>query len=307
MNNIAVVDMGSNAIRLLIASPLSAHRYETLDKIREPLRLGHDVFEKKLITEPTLDDLTKAFKKFRKHLEEHKVKKYWVVATSAMREATNQKKVIEKIQKESGLTIDVISGELEAQLVYEAVANSMNLNSARTMMLDIGGGSIEFTLSVKGKIEKSVSLPLGCVRLLKNAEKNKIKPDEIEPYVIEQLGQAKDFLSKSLPIDFAVGTGGNLDRMAKLKEIIFELSFASIISFQELTKIKNLVLSLSEEERIKVLHLRKDRADVIAPALIITHKMMELVKAQTLKIPQVGVKEGMILRLMQNKSPDFKI
>lgn len=307
MDNVAVVDMGSNAIRVLIAKPLSQHRFETIDKIREPLRLGQDVFEKKMITDNTVDELVKAFNKFKKHMNEHKVKNYWVVATSAMREASNQKKVIEKVEKETGLTIDIISGELEAQLVYEAIANHMDLTDSRCLMIDIGGGSVEFTISQKGKVEKSTSLPLGCVRLLKLAEKQNIKTDEMEPFVIEKLMEAKTFLTQAAPIEFCIGTGGNLDRMAKLKEIIFELGFASVITMAELTKIKKLVLSLSEEERIKVLQLRKDRADVIAPALIITHKVMELVKADSLKIPQVGVKEGMLLRMIQGKAPTFKI
>ncbi len=166
MQNIAAIDIGSNAMRMVIGRADYDGNLETIENLRLPVRLGQDVFSTGQIGEETAQLAVDAFIRFRKVADDHKVEKIRAVATSAMREAANSDLLCDRILHATGIDIDVVNGDEEARLIYLAVANVINLKSRRAILIDIGGGSVEVTLSQAGNILSTESYNMGTVRLL---------------------------------------------------------------------------------------------------------------------------------------------
>ena len=178
MQILAAIDVGSNAMRIMVGRIVYDGKVEVIENLRLPVRLGQDAFTTGLVSEETAQQAVDAFTRFRKTLDDHKVDKVRAVATSALRETANSDLLIDRIARSTGIEIEIISGEEEARLIHLAVAQSVNLNKKHALLIDIGGGSVEVTLSQNGNILSTESYNMGTVRLLKrlSSEKNSAMP-----------------------------------------------------------------------------------------------------------------------------------
>lgn len=303
MPNIAAIDLGSNAIRFAVAEIEQSGLGAVLATAREPLRLGKDVFDVGFVRDETVKLLVAAIEKFQRIGAEHKVVATRAVGTSALREARNQRAVVDQVLEATGVRVEVISGEEEARLVQLAVASKVNLSDRFALLLDIGGGSIEVALLLSGEVTVLDSAPLGTVRLLKLFETRQTMPKVfgrlIGQYAHGILHQVEQDL-RARKIDLFVGTGGNIEALAQLGAERSQ-GYASI-SAAMLEKLIDQLQELSYEDRIKKLKLKPDRADVIVPAAIVLSEVVRQLKLPEVIVPFVGLREGILLDLVPQLS-----
>lgn len=302
---LAAIDIGSNAIRLIIARNIENQHYEVLHKFRAAVRLGADVFSTGKVSKKSLTKAIITFKAFRRILNKHKITHYRAVATSALREAKNRDQVIAQISKKSGLRIHVIDGLQEAQLIFTAVQNEINLAPYHVLLIDIGGGSVELTFALKGRPIATKSFPLGTVRLLGQLKKRKLKEADIPFLLIESAAEIQNFIAANrspvTPLLYAIGTGGNLEAMGKLKTQLLRKHPSTYLTLDELERLIERVRKVPAKQRTSKLKLRPDRADVIIPAMLITKLLMLQTGVQKLVIPYVGLKDGLLSTLINER------
>lgn len=301
MQTIAAVDIGSNAIRLIVGRIIYDDKLETIESIRMPVRLGQDAFSQWQIREETALLALDAFTRFRKVADNYGVERIRAVATSAMREAGNSDILCDRIARATGIEIEVISGEEEARLIHLAVAHAINLKNKHAVLIDIGGGSVEVTLSQGNNILSTESYNMGTVRLL---EKLRDKPAKIpfEDLVREYAEAAKRRIEREVGrknIDLCVGTGGNIEEMGVLRKRMFKRESEHSITLEELTKLTETLSKLTVEERMRKFKLKPDRADVILPASIVLKMIAREAHVDEVKIPNVGLKDGILIDLAQ--------
>jgi exopolyphosphatase/guanosine-5'-triphosphate,3'-diphosphate pyrophosphatase len=295
MPKVAVIDTGSNAIRLAIAKD-KGNDFEVLFKHREPIRLGADVFNDGKISTPLLNETIVAFKKFKKIADEHKCNVIKAIATSAMRDAKNQKEVLKRIAEESGIMLEVISGDRESELVFKAIRHEIDLKKDNALLIDIGGGSVELVAVHKGDVLKGKSFPLGTVRLLSTMRNNidayydQIK--SLQPLLKDALSYIRDL---KMNFDFCVGIGGNIERMGKVNCLIADTENPKQLQLQDLIKMYDVLMPFSLGKRMKMFDLKADQADVIMPAIVLCIYFLQTAFCQELRIPGVGIKDGVIL------------
>ena len=282
---LAAIDIGSNAARLLIndviLDPQGKPEFVKLTLVRVPLRLGFDVFEKGEISESRIEMFIKTIQSYKLLLEVYHVKHLITAATSAMRDATNAKQILEQIKKETGIDIKVISGEDEASYIYENhVAENLN-NQESYLYIDVGGGSTELTFFSDGKLVTKQSFDIGTIRLLKNQVSE------------EKWNEMKEFIRKKTSGYHhitAIGSGGNINKifsLSKRKE-------GKPLSLELLRNYYKEFSSLTLAQRISLYHLREDRADVIVPALLIYINVMRWADTEDIFVPQIGLADGLI-------------
>jgi exopolyphosphatase/guanosine-5'-triphosphate,3'-diphosphate pyrophosphatase len=282
---LAAIDIGSNAARLLINDvierPNSKPDFIKLTLVRVPLRLGFDVFEKGEITSGKAEMFVKTIQSYKLLTEVYNVTHMIAVATSAMRDAANARQILERVKRETGIDISVISGEQEATYIYENhVAENLN-NNESYLYIDVGGGSTELTFFSDGKLITKESFNIGTIRLLKNQ-------------VTESHWDVmKDFIKKKTSGYHhitAIGSGGNINK-------IFSLSKRKEGRPLPLELLRNYYKefsSMSLSQRISLYQLREDRADVIVPALLIYINIMRWADAEEIFVPKIGLADGLI-------------
>lgn len=282
---LAAIDIGSNAARLLIndviEGPQGKAEFVKLSLVRVPLRLGFDVFEKGEISQDKIEMFIKTLQSYKLLLEVYDVKHFMAAATSAMRDAANSKQILDRIKKETGLEIKVISGDEEASYIYESHV-AENLSSNETYLyIDVGGGSTELTLFSDGRLVTKQSFNIGTIRLLKN-QVTEEHWDEMKKF-IKQKTSGYHHLT-------AIGSGGNINK-------IFSLSKRKEGRPLPLELLRNYYKefsSLSVAQRISLYGLREDRADVIVPALLIYINVMRWADADDIFVPKIGLADGLI-------------
>lgn len=302
MQTIAAIDVGSNAMRLIVGRLSYDGKLETLENLRLPVRLGQDAFSLKQIREETAQLALDAFIRFRKVVDDYAVDKIRAVATSAMREVINGDILCDRIARATGIEIEVISGEEEARLIHLAVTNAVNLKNKQAMLIDIGGGSVEVTLSQGENILSTESYNMGTVRLL---ELLRDKPAKLafDELVLEYAQSAKRRIEREIKqkkIDICIGTGGNIEEMGVLRKKLFKRESDTAITFEELEKLSKTLRQMSVEERMRKFKLKPDRADVILPATIVLAMIVKEARVDEVKIPKVGLKDGVLIDLAQN-------
>ncbi len=287
---VSSIDVGSNAIRLVIMEIHQNGQWEQIKKFRAPLRLGTDVFEHKSLQPETVAELIEVFKKIAKLNKKNKVQKTIALATSAMRDAKNKKAVVSLIKKTSKIKLDIISGQEEARLIRNAILKSKSNHFHNALLIDIGGGSAELTGLYQEKILFSKSYPLGVVRLLslKNKKKN------VREYCESHLKKIKNGRHH---FDVAVGTGGNFDAIARLKLSLLKKAPQTHLEKSELLKIQEKWKKLSVEQKL-ALGLRPDRIDVLDLAMDLILMIINRFEITKIKIPMTGLKEGSIHDLL---------
>ena len=301
--NIAAIDIGSNAIRMVIArhSPLGL---EIKKKYRFPIRLGADVFKNGEISGSNLKLSARTFKKFKEVTEKFEVSKIRAVATSALREAKNGKSFVDLIFRKSKIVVEIIDGIEEAKLIHSAVSHEVSLDKYSALLVDIGGGSVELTHTLHGSIAFTQTFPFGTVRTLQNLKKRQLQEQHL-PLVLAEFVQTLSQFFHSPErgkMDFAVGTGGNLEALGKLKSEILKSSVNTVITAQELNSIILQLQKYSVKERIADLGLREDRADVILPAAMLIQLILRQASIEKILIPHVGLKDGILWSLVQQSA-----
>jgi len=285
---LAAIDIGSNAARLLITEVIEELEgkpiYKKLNLLRVPLRLGFDVFEDGYITSEKVDMMIQTLKAFRHLLNAYQVDAIKACATSAMREAKNAKDVLKKIEKETGLDIEVISGDMEANLVYENhIAENLDKDHSY-LYIDVGGGSTELSFFSNGILIFNKSFNIGTIRLLKKTVKESLWDEMKEAIKAATKGQKETV---------AIGSGGNINKifsLSKRKE-------GKPISIEVLKDYYHELDAVSIEDRIAIYNLREDRADVIVPALLIYINAMRWAGAKEIYVPKIGLADGLIHHL----------
>ncbi len=289
---LAAIDIGSNAARLLI-SETSVYKdgnvdYTKLQLLRIPLRLGFDVFDNGFISDEKKGQLIETLKAYKHLMNIYKVEAVKVCATSAMRDASNAKQILEEVKQVTGLTISVITGQEEANIIYEThIAENLSLNKSY-LYIDVGGGSTEVTLFSQNHTIFKESFNIGTIRMLRNKVADE-QWDHMKWYI-------KTHVRDYQPIE-AIGTGGNINKIFSiskrkegrplplevLKDYYKELSYTSI------------------EDRKHLYQFRSDRADVIVPALQIYISVMRWANADEIYVPKIGLADGLIKMLYKER------
>jgi len=284
----AAIDIGSNAIRLLIANAIINNsqelQYKKYTLLRVPIRLGEDAFTTGYISEENKERMIDAMTAFKLIMKINKVERYKACATSAMREATNGQQIANEVFDKTSIKIDIINGKTEAAIIASTDLDSFINNSNSYLYVDVGGGSTELTIFDKGKIINSKSFKLGTVRLL---DKRVLKSvwKEMEKWI---KANCKDLTNFSL-----IGSGGNIIKIFKMSG----RSANSFLSYIYLRAHYKFLKNLTYEERISELGLNPDRADVIIPALKIYLNTMKWSGGKKIFVPKIGLADGIIKSL----------
>jgi exopolyphosphatase/guanosine-5'-triphosphate,3'-diphosphate pyrophosphatase len=276
-------------------------RVHVLKKYRAALRLGHDVFTQGEIGAETLESARQTFARYARVNQELEVTLCRAVATSASREAKNRDVFVKEILKSSGIKIEIIDGIEEGRLIHLAVRKELDLSGKKTMLLDIGGGSVEVSFSKGDKMISTKSFPMGTVRILESLQKRKLNEAHLNIIMGEFLQDLSQHIHKNSegePADFAIGTGGNLECLGELKAQLLQLNPKSYLSLTELNSIIEKLRSYKYKERVDFLGLRPDRADVIVPAAMLVQTILRQAEVEKLLIPKVGLRDGIIWSML---------
>lgn len=285
----AAIDIGSNAVRLLIADIIENNGSVSFKKntlIRVPLRLGDDAFLDHHLSQKKSADLVKTMLAFRNLMDVYKVTDYLAYATSAMREAKNGEGVVKIIKDEAKIDLEIIEGQKEAKIIYSSHAEQNIDKSKNYLYIDVGGGSTELSLFSAGELWASRSFNIGTIRMLDNQDTEE-SWEEMKQFLRENTRQFK--------IISGIGTGGNINKLYKLSEEKDNLP----LTFSKLKSLYNYLNSFSLKDRINVLNLNQDRADVIIPACEIYLTVMKNANIKNIYVPTVGLVDGIIQTLIE--------
>ena len=286
----AAIDIGSNAVRLLLSGVFEdgdSPTFRKMSLIRMPIRLGDDAFTQKHISENKVIQLVKAMVGFNHLIDSFQPLKFMACATSAMREAENGPQIREQILNESGIDVEIINGKKEAQIIFENKSSDMFGGNNAYLYVDIGGGSTEITLFSQGRIITSGSFNIGTIRLLEGLV--------TKAYWKKMKEWLKNYTAPYSSIA-AIGSGGNINK-------VFRLANSKIgkpLSDNKMMKVRRFLKYFTVEQRIRELGLRPDRADVIIPALDIYLKIMKWADIRKIYVPQIGLADGIVRILYKN-------
>lgn len=292
----AAIDIGSNAIRFQVSSALDDGKrvfFKKLEYVRYPLRLGHDVFNTGKISEQSIKKFMKLMRVYKLLLELYEVTDYMFCATSAIREADNGQALAEQVAAELNVHIEIIDGHLEAELINKAIRSY--LGESNYLHIDVGGGSTELNLIINGKKASSRSFKIGSVRVLEHHDKP-VMWEDMQHWIKEKVKKEYGRIT-------AVGTGGNISKMYDLAK----LNTGKLLSIKKMEAVRNMIEGYTLEERIYQLQMNPDRADVILPASKIYMQVMQWAGATHILVPEVGLKDGMMLHLHERNKQQQKI
>lgn len=285
--NYAAIGIGSNAVRLLIKSidreAVQEKKIKKVMMLRVPLRLGFDVFSIGELSEKKADKLRRLMKAFRQLMKIYDVDDYRACATSAMRDARNGRTIIKKIEKDTGIRIEIIDGQEEARMIYNNHIECMEDRLGNYMYVDVGGGSTEINLLTNGELVWSVSYNIGTVRMLSNA---------VKEGTWQQMEEELMKVTEGVAAINIIGSGGNINKLFRLADKkdkkLQRLPVSSLQTVYDVLK------PLTPEERVEAFSLKQDRADVIVPAAEIFLKIAEVVHAEYIYVPVIGLSDGII-------------
>ncbi len=280
----AAIDIGSNGVRLLLSKVMTMGEYIVYAKeslVRMPIRLGADVFRTNKISDEKEEQLVQTMKAFSHLLNAYNPGDYRACATSAMREAENGPRIAARIRAESGLNLEIIDGGKEAEMIFAShIAETLQSDHAY-LYIDVGGGSTELTYFANGERTASRSFPIGTVRLLNNQVSDQTW--------IEMQEWVQHHLPQGLKIS-AIGSGGNMNKILRLSSSKNDKP----VAYAEMLEIDKMLNAYSIEERIRIMHLRPDRADVIIHASKIFRSIMQWGEINEIFVPQFGLADGLV-------------
>lgn len=285
----AAIDIGSNAVRLLFSNVYDENGeiyFKKAELIRIPLRLGEDSFLNGKISPKKVDKLVESMKAFKHLINVYDAIDYRACATSAMRDAENRWDIIDRVRKEADIKIEIIDGKTEADIIFSNhIEEHLDKNNAY-LYIDIGGGSTEITLFSKNKAVVSQSFNIGTIRMLHNQIDK-----EYWNYFKNWVGE----ITKGYKPLIAIGSGGNINKL-------FRMTGRKLTKPLATSKLKNLyelLESYTYEDRIKILGLNPDRADVIIPASKILLSVLKNAEIEKIIIPQIGLSDGIVHQLYE--------
>lgn len=289
IKKLAAIDIGSNAMRLLInyvyEIPGEPAVFNKTSLVRMPIRLGQDVFIENKISEKNEQRMLDAMKSFELMMKIYGVEHYLAYATSAMREAENGKKLVKKIKKKSGIEIEIIDGQTEAELIFKSELQRFLLDQGNYLYVDVGGGSTELTLISNGKVQLSKSFTIGTVRLLEGKVEQSVYP-EMKKWIEDHIRAYEVAL---------IGSGGNINHVYKYSGI----KLGKPMPGSYLRSRYKVVKAMNFEERLRELNMKPDRADVVEYAMEIYIKVMKWSRAKIIHVPKIGISDGMIRTLYE--------
>lgn len=283
----AAIDIGSNAIRLLFSNVSEVEgqvHFKKSSLIRVPLRLGDDAFVNKNISEAKIEKLIKTLTAFKLLIDVNEPLAFRACATSAMREADNGAEIIELIKHQTGIQIEIIDGKTEADLVFSNRSDESLENAVPYLYIDVGGGSTELTLLYNNEVIAAKSFNIGTIRIL-HKQITEHNWNELDKWINTHTKGIKDIV--------AIGSGGNINKINKLAK----KKLVKPLSIDQLVEINAILSKYSFEERISILGLNPDRADVIVPAAKIYIHIMKTANIQNIIVPQIGVADGIVHQL----------
>lgn len=286
--SLIAIDLGSNAVRLIVASVLKSGELKRVSSYRVPLRLGDEVFSSGMISTSKIEQVISVFQAFKHLIDFFDPWAYRACATSAMREAGNAPEVVQMIREQTGISLEIISGEEEARLLLANRNEKIVPAGFSSLYIDVGGGSTEVSLIQEETTLKSASFRIGSIRSLNG----KVAPEEWE--YLRQWVQELPITPNTL----AVGTGGNIGKLRDLSE---ESGKVTTLSRKKLKDLLDRLAALSYEERMGKYNLKPDRADVIVPAGQIYHSILKWLGLKEITIPMVGVSDGILRELAQRQ------
>ena len=288
----AAIDIGSNAMRLLIANvveePGKPTQFNKSALVRLPIRLGQDAFTTGIISDENIDRMVDGMQAFKLLMKVHKVKDYRALATSAMREAQNGDKVIQTIQEKAGVKIEIIDGKKEAAIIASTDLHHLLKTEHTYLFVDVGGGSTEFSLFSNAQMVASKSFKIGTVRLL-----NQMLPDSIWQEI-------QDWITlNTAPFEQVtlIGSGGNINKLFKLSEKPIDTP----LSYQYISKQYQLLSGLTYNQLVSDMGLNPDRADVIVLATKIYLNAMKWSGAKWIYVPKIGLSDGIVKAMYYKK------
>jgi len=284
---LAAIDIGSNAARLIISEVIKNGKeieFNRLNIVRIPLQLGFDVFEKGFIGSRKKRMLIDTIKSYKQLMKVYEVEHYMACATSAMRDAQNSKEIIKEIEAETSIEIEIISGELEAEIIYENHIAELLDNDHSYLYMDVGGGSTELTLYHNNELVLQKSINIGTVRLL---------TDKVKDDTWEELKETCKNIAKKYDHITGIGSGGNINK-------IFSLLRSKDDKYLQVEAVKDMhkeMQQLNIDERMKKYNIKKDRAEVILPALLIYTNIFKWCNVDQVLVPKIGLADGLIQHL----------
>ncbi|MFW6039295.1 MAG: hypothetical protein ACOC9P_02335 [bacterium] len=302
--HLAAIDAGSNGIRLAIGTIDARGALAESTNTRAAIRLGLDAFSLGWFTPDTIAQTVDCFKRFADTLGRQPITAMRAVATSAVREAENGRELVEAVSDATGIELQIIDGIEEAQLIFAGVSAQIDLKGRDAVLVDMGGGSVEVTVAHSGRALGCETLKLGPVRLLQGLRAKEMAEADTETLVeryrgtIGQLADAE--LDTRNPELLVIGTGGNIERMGKLRAQLLEKADTARIRAADFDPLIEKVLAMSPAKRIEKLGLRPDRADVIGIALIVMRMIVNDLGVRQVTIPGIGLKEGLLRQLARD-------
>jgi exopolyphosphatase/guanosine-5'-triphosphate,3'-diphosphate pyrophosphatase len=284
---LAAIDIGSNAARLLICEVVIKGKeteFNRLNILRIPLQLGFDVFEKGFIGSRKKKMLIDTIKAYKQLMKVYEVEHYMACATSAMRDAQNSKEIIKEIEAETSIEIEIISGELEAEIIYENHIAELLDKEHSYLYMDVGGGSTELTLYHNNELVLQKSVNIGTVRMLTN---------KVTDETWEELKDICKNIAEKYNHVTGIGSGGNINK-------IFSLLRSKNEKYLHANAVKEMqkeILQLSVDERMKKYNIKKDRAEVIVPAIQIYMNLFKWCGIEQILVPKIGLADGLIQHL----------
>ena len=283
----AAIDIGSNAVRLLIKSiepGCDAPTFVKEQLLRVPLRLGEDTFSKGEISQEKGKNLLRLIKAYKQLMRIYNVKRYRACATSAMRDASNGCELVKEISRKTGINIEIIDGNVEARLIYDTHIEALLDRDKNYIYVDVGGGSTEISLISGGELRSSRSYNIGTVRLLEGT---------VSDDTVQRLRRDMQRFADSYPNLYIIGSGGNINKLYKLSTPQAS-GEESELSVRKLSIINELLKSMTPEERVAKFRMRPDRADVITFAGDIFLEVAADSGAETILVPTIGLADGII-------------
>lgn len=295
--NVAAIDIGSNAARLLIKNVMREEdgtlHFQKIQFVRYPLRLGVDVFQNGMVSKDRAEQLMRMIKAFRQLMIIYDIAAYRACATSALRDAKNGKKILKEIKKDVGIEIEIISGDEEADIIYNnhiekilALSAKDNDNNQCYLYVDVGGGSTEVSFIADGELKASHSFNVGTLRLLSGTVTEETV-DEMCKEICSMIGTADHCT--------IIGSGGNINKLYRL--VPKKSKSKERITLTQLEKLYTTLSAMTIDQRIRQFDLRPDRADVIVPAALIFISIAKAVGATDIAVPTIGLSDGIINEL----------
>lgn len=287
------IDIGSNAIRLLISTAHYSNEgvfFKKNSLIRVPVRLGQDVFTKGKIGSKSQKRLLQAMIAYRNLMDAHGVEDYLACATSAMRDAENSKQLLKEIKQKANIQIEIISGSKEAEIIFQTHIEKLLNHDDAYLYIDVGGGSTELSFFNGKMLVASQSFNVGTIRLLNNiVDENQW--DLMKSWIKETIGDNTNVK--------AIASGGNINRVYK----IIGKKKLEVIKLDEIIEVKNKIVNTPEDRRQQKFNMNPDRADVILPALSIYLNVFEWANTKDIYVPKVGLSDGLIRKLHADSLP----